>query len=246
MAIPRWRRTSAGRSGWIANSTVAEALFHAGSRPSGLDTEGIRDYLERAEATIAKRVGRSDFLTDRLDRSGRRAPGLGHLSKRQYNKRFRLAARMERKRERLVRELEKREFTLISKSRLASKLAWDEFAGDRNTACFLAYYTARCNLRSEFTIDGSSAVRSGLRPALRRCKASSDDELVGDRPRLPRPRGPGPPRRRPQGRIAGGGTPSSTGSPACSRRPGSDRHRAPDDDRAERQRLLDLERHGRG
>jgi hypothetical protein len=132
---------------------VAETLFHAGDVPSDLDTEGIRSYLERAEATIAKRVGRSDFLKDRLDRSARLAEGLD-LSKRQYNKRFRLAARMERKRERIVRELEKREFTLISKSRLASKLTRDEFAGDRNTACFLAYYTARCNLRSEFTISG--------------------------------------------------------------------------------------------
>lgn len=132
---------------------VAEALFQVGGRPSGMDIAGVGEYLVRAEGTIAKAVDRSDFKADRLDRNSRKTAGLD-LSKRQYNKRFRLASRLERKRERLARELEKREFTLVSKSRLASKLSWEEFSKDRNTACFLAYYTARCNLRSEFTIDG--------------------------------------------------------------------------------------------
>ena len=75
---------------------VAESLFHVGDRPMGLDPVGIRDYLVRAESTIAKELGRSDFKADRLDRSARTTAGLD-LSKRQYNKRFRLAARMERK-----------------------------------------------------------------------------------------------------------------------------------------------------
>jgi len=151
---------------------VAESLFHVGERPSGLDPNGIRHYLERAEATIAKRVGRNDFLKDRLDRTARQDVGLD-LSKRQYNKRFRLASRMERKRDRLIRELEKREFTLVSKSRLASRLTWEEFARDRNTACFLAYYTSRCNLRSEFTIDGQQRPYDEVCDLLfRRCRTS--------------------------------------------------------------------------
>ncbi|GAC1448068.1 MAG: hypothetical protein NVSMB9_30880 [Isosphaeraceae bacterium] len=152
---------------------VAETLFQVGDRPSGTDIAGVGEYLVRAEGTIAKAVGRSDFKADRLDRHSRKAAGLD-LSRRQYNKRFRLAARMECKRERLAREMEKREFTLVSKSRLASKLSWEEFSKDRNTACFLAYYTARCNLRSEFTIDGQQ------RPfdetcdlLLRRCRSSA-------------------------------------------------------------------------
>lgn len=152
---------------------VAESLFHVGDRPMGLDPVGIRDYLVRAESTIAKELGRSDFKADRLDRSARTTAGLD-LSKRQYNKRFRLAARMERKRDRLIRELEKREFTLVSKSRLASKLSRDEFSRDRNTACFMAYYTARCNLRSEFTIDGQQRPFDEVCDLLlRRCRVSS-------------------------------------------------------------------------
>ncbi len=57
---------------------------------------------------------------------------------------------MERKRLRVIREQVKRSLTLASKSRLASRLKSDQFR-DTNTACFIAYYVARCNLRSVFT-----------------------------------------------------------------------------------------------
>lgn len=151
---------------------VAESLFRIGDPPSGSDLEGVRAYLVRAEATIGKAFGRSDFKHDRLDRLSRQSAGLD-ISKRQYNKRFRLAARMERKRDRLAREMEKREFTLISKSRLASTLGWVDFSKDRNSACFVAYFTARCNLRSEFTISGQQRPFDELCDVLfKRCKGS--------------------------------------------------------------------------
>lgn len=151
---------------------VAEALFHVGDRPSGIDLDGVRRYLVRAECTIGKTFGRSDFRADRLDRHRREAAGLD-LSRRQYNKRFRLAARMERKRDRLAKELEKREFTLVGKSRLASTLSWEEFSRDRESACFVAYYTARCNLRGEFTIDGQQRPFDEVCDLLfRRCRNS--------------------------------------------------------------------------
>ena len=152
---------------------VAEALFQVGDRPEGTNLEGVRDYLVRAEGSIGKTFGQSDFKADRLDRHSRKAAGFD-LSRRQYNKRFRLATRMERKRDRLARELEKREFTLVSKSRLASTLNWEEFSRDRDTACFVAYFTARCNLRSEFTIDGQQRPFDKVCDLLfRRCKKSS-------------------------------------------------------------------------
>ena len=84
---------------------VAEALFHVGNRPAGTDLDGVREYLVRAGSTIGKTFGQSDFRADRLHRHSRKAAGLD-LSKRQYNKRFRLAARMERERDRLAKELE--------------------------------------------------------------------------------------------------------------------------------------------
>jgi hypothetical protein len=152
---------------------VAGRLFGTRASTDDLNVVGIREYLETINARIAKTVGRRDFKQDRLNREQRAGAGLGVLSRRRYNKLFRLAARMDEKLEKLILELEKREFTLISKSRLASKLTWDEFSQDANTACFLAYYVARCNLRSEFTIQGQQRPYDELSDALfRACKHS--------------------------------------------------------------------------
>jgi hypothetical protein len=133
---------------------TARALFPTITAPTGDECEdpaALTPYLASASATIAKEPGRSDFLAHRLNRERRSAAGLGELSKRQYNKRFRLLARMERKLATLEREIRKREYTLVSKSRLASRVTQEDFVSDPNSACFIAYLTARANLRSVFT-----------------------------------------------------------------------------------------------
>lgn len=136
------------------------------------DPAAVREYLTAAEREIGKTFGENDFRADRLNHEARRARGLD-LSRRQYNKRFRLAARMERKRRRLIRELEKRSYTLISKSRLASTLSWEDFRKDVDSACFIAYYTARCHLRSEFTIWGQQRPYDEIADMLfQRCRNS--------------------------------------------------------------------------
>jgi hypothetical protein len=117
----------------------AQVLFDTADPPGDLNVVAIREYLETIGARIARSAGQSDFQADRLNREQRAKAGLGELSRRRYNKLFRLAARMEAKLARLAGELEKREFTLVSKSRLAAKLTWEEFSRDRSTACFLAY-----------------------------------------------------------------------------------------------------------
>jgi len=121
---------------------------------AGDDPERIEAAIRTAGEEIAKRFGASDFLHDRLNRAERAAAGLGELSKRQYNKRFRLLRRLEAKLARIVAEQRKREVTMIGRSGLASRLPYGEFAADRDTAAFVAYLTARANLRSEFTISG--------------------------------------------------------------------------------------------
>lgn len=113
----------------------------------------VEEFIRTVGAEIGKAYGASDFKHDRLSKPERDALGL-ELSRRGYNKRFRLLARMEAKLLRLVRELRKRDYQMIGKSGLASRLSWDEFSADADTACFVAYYTARRNLRSEFTILG--------------------------------------------------------------------------------------------
>lgn len=115
--------------------------------------EAVEEFIRAVGAEIGKAFGASDFKHDRLSRPERDKLGI-EFSRRGYNKRFRLLARMEAKLMRLVREIRKREFQMISKSGLASRLSWEEFTADVDSACFVAYYTARRNLRSEFTISG--------------------------------------------------------------------------------------------
>lgn len=57
---------------------------------------------------MGRAYGQNDFGTDRLDRAERTAAGLGEVSKRQYNKRFRLLTRMEAKLARLIHEQRRR------------------------------------------------------------------------------------------------------------------------------------------
>lgn len=129
--------------------SVARSLFASLADADPSDMDAMEDYLRQVDREISKEFGGNDFKKDRLSRSQRSTKGMD-ISKRQYNKRFRLAARMERKRLRVIREQLKRSLTLASKSRLASRLNPDHFR-DANTACFIAYYVARCNLRSVFT-----------------------------------------------------------------------------------------------
>jgi hypothetical protein len=201
----------------------ASELFRTLERPDDLNVVAIREYLETISARIAKSVGRSDFLRDRLNREQQQQLGLDTLSRRRYNKLFRLESRMEAKLARLAAEMEKREFTLVSKSRLASKRSWEEFSGDVNTACFLAYYVARCNLRSEFTIQGQQRPYDELCDALfQRCRRSSKThwwaiaQAFPDREVLERLT------EEQRDSCWGCGTTSCTGSPGCCAGPGSE------------------------
>ncbi len=129
--------------------SVARSLFSQPVDVDPSDMDAMADYLQQVDREIGKEFGANDFKKDRLSRSQRSAKGMD-ISKRQYNKRFRLTARMERKRLRVIREQLKRNLALASKSRLAGRLNSDHFR-DTNTACFIAYYVARCNVRSVFT-----------------------------------------------------------------------------------------------
>nr|WP_133999213.1 hypothetical protein [Streptomyces sp. 846.5] len=118
------------------------------------DPAAVEQVIRTACAQIGKRVGGNDFLTDRLNREQRAAAGLGELSKRHYNKRFRLLQRLEAKLATMVRATLERDAIMLGKSALASRLDPVRLAADPDTACFIAYLTARSNLRSEFTITG--------------------------------------------------------------------------------------------
>ncbi|MFI6445750.1 hypothetical protein [Kitasatospora sp. NPDC050543] len=118
---------------------------------AGDDPAQIEAVIRRAGGEIARAYGQNDFGADRLDRAERAEAGLGQLSKRQYNKRFRLLCRMEAKLARLIHEQRRREVTVTGKGALAHTLPFELFAADPDTAAFIAYVTARGYMRSIFT-----------------------------------------------------------------------------------------------
>lgn len=118
---------------------------------AGDDPDRIEAVIRRAGESIGRAYGQNDFGVDRLDRAERAAAGLGDVSKRQYNKRFRLLSRTEAKLARLIHEQRRREVTLTGKGALAHALPYGLFATDPDTAAFIAYFTARGYMRSVFT-----------------------------------------------------------------------------------------------
>lgn len=114
------------------------------------DPERVSALIRELCPVIGKEFGKSDFKQHRLNDEQRTARGLD-ISRRRYNKLFRLLGRMEAKLRTYVRELRKHDFTRVGKSRLATRLTFDEFSKDPATAAFVAYFAARCNLRSVFT-----------------------------------------------------------------------------------------------
>ena len=98
---------------------VAGQLFGAKVEFAPDDVQKIEEWIKQIEASIGKEFGHNDFKYDRLPKEERKKAGI-EISRRQYNKRFRLAARLERKARKLAREQFKRSLTLASKNCLAA------------------------------------------------------------------------------------------------------------------------------
>ncbi len=113
----------------------------------------LQEFIPSVAREIGATAGQFDFQGDRLNREAREQRGFD-LSRRRYNKLFRFISRLEAKAARVERALQMRQLTMIGKSRLAAQISWEDFSADDGTAAFVAYFTARSNLRSEFTIEG--------------------------------------------------------------------------------------------
>lgn len=138
---------------------VASALFgvEALSAEDSMNPEKIEAFVRMTSEKIHKVYGVSDFKGDRMNREQRHALGL-FKNAHWYNKRFRLLARMEEKIQKLVWETRKYLFTRIGKSAQAVNIPFEDFAADLNTACLVAYLSARMSMRSTFT--NTSQVRA--------------------------------------------------------------------------------------
>jgi hypothetical protein len=139
------------------------------------DAEKVEAFIRHISAEIGKTFGRSDFKSDRLNKPQRESAAID-LSRRRYNKLFRHLIRLERKVRTYALEQRKYEFTRISKSSLADRISWEDFSRDRASAYFIAYYVARCNLRSEFTTSGQQRPYDEIADMLfTRCKQRQDE-----------------------------------------------------------------------
>jgi hypothetical protein len=117
------------------------------------DPEAVTAFIASVSPLIHKNPGYNDYAADRLNREQRTAAGLD-ISRRRYNKLFRCLRRLEQKLGILIREQQRLFFQRTGKHGFAEDISREDFMADINSACFIAYYTARCNLRSEFTIKG--------------------------------------------------------------------------------------------
>ena len=69
---------------------VAQELFGVSVTFAPDDVAKIEEWIKCAEQTIGKKFGHNDFKCDRLPKAERKKAGID-ISRRQYNKRFRLA-----------------------------------------------------------------------------------------------------------------------------------------------------------
>lgn len=133
--------------------TIASKLFAV---PNDLSAEDclnpslVEQFLNKVSASIYAVPGVLNFTKNRLNRQQRKEVGLT-INHRRYNKQFRALERMENKIRRMIKNHQKYDLARMSKSGFATKLSFTDFARDMNTACFLAYYSARMNVRSIFT-----------------------------------------------------------------------------------------------
>jgi hypothetical protein len=134
----------------------------------------VEQFIRHISQEIHKSFGHNDFKVDRLNREARSECGM-EMSRRRYNKLFRHLTRMEAKLTKLIGELKKLMFTKVGKSGLAHAILQEDFSDDPDTASFIAYYVARSNLRSEFTIDGQQRPYDEIADMLfKRCQRNTN------------------------------------------------------------------------
>ncbi len=169
LALSVSRGSISARIGWSSMSTrfrgadpmdrqVAKArelasVFLDARLPGSDDVDELEGFIDSFNALIGKGRGQGSFRYGRLNRATRAEFGL-QLSRRRYDKLFRMAARLEKRIKAYKEAIRKNGLVLIAKAGLVEDIRREDLADRPWTASFVAYYTARLKLRSEFTIQG--------------------------------------------------------------------------------------------
>jgi len=148
--------------------TTTAKIFQIPDPPSAIECliiEKVEDFMTRMAETISVTPGYVNFLRDRLNREQRVLAGIT-LKKRPYNHRFRAIRRLQCKILKMIKKGKKYQATRIAKSAGATKITLDELGRDLHTAYFVAYLSARMNLRSTFTCNSQVQAYDSISEAL--------------------------------------------------------------------------------
>lgn len=153
-----------------ADKMVARAaqIFKIPDPPSTIECmlpEKVEDFMNLVAQTIGVDPAHSDFLKNRLNREQRDAAGIS-MNKRPYNHRFRAIRRLRFKLLKMIRNSKKYQATRVAKSAGATKITIEELGRDLPSAYFVAYLSARMNLRSAFTNDSQVKAHDAIAEAL--------------------------------------------------------------------------------
>ncbi|MER5620079.1 hypothetical protein ABT061_03445 [Streptosporangium sp. NPDC002544] len=167
VVLERAAKHSSRREGWFSSMSTDYArpvggarqvaavsrLFERSAEVDPDDPESLLEFAANMGREIRWTPDRSDFLADRLNRDAREAAGMD-LSKRQYNRRFRLLGRVAAKAGTLSTEQDKRRLLMVGVTGFGADIPVERFITDVDAACFVAYYTARRKVRREFSLSG--------------------------------------------------------------------------------------------
>jgi hypothetical protein len=118
----------------------------------GDDPDDVAGLLASVRILMIMQEGKTSFKTDRLDRKERaKHPTLKDMSRRRYDKLFRLVGRLEKDIERFGVQSELADLTRFAKLGMAGEVPWSQFSASPATAAFVAYYAANLGRRSLFT-----------------------------------------------------------------------------------------------
>lgn len=129
-------------------ATVA-ALFGEGETPDPDDAAAVQAWAVRLGERVAWRPGDTK-LPDR-----QAATALGwDGSRRSYVRRWKALGHLHEKADRLARATQRRHLAVFGRSGMAAEVEFDEFRSNPDAACFVAYFTARTNVRRAFSLTG--------------------------------------------------------------------------------------------
>lgn len=140
--------------------------------PDGSDVEGVLVLVARARVYLHMAMSGTSFKHDRMNRAQRHVAGIGDLSRRRYDKVFRLVGRIEARVGSYQRNVEMDELARFAKIGFVAEVPWTLFRRSPSSASFAAYYAANAGRRSLFTVGSQKrAMDAALKVILDRCEA---------------------------------------------------------------------------